>query len=166
MISVTRQVITLLISKTSNWISSARNIGTLMKKLSETQLLQKICKEIKAKDAVTELQLTRLSTAFGLRFSKAWEALKDGRVKKYRFEPSGRTVWIVVGKGRDYLVMPAADFCSCDDFYFRVMDKEIHLCYHLIAQKMAEALSQYDMFNEEDELYDRLMDEWKGSHFK
>jgi len=137
-----------------------------MKTLSETQLLQEICKEIKAKDAVTQVQLTRLSMAFGSRFSRAWEALKDGRVKKYRFEPSGRTVWIVVGKGRDYLVMPAADFCSCDDFYFRVMDKEVHLCYHLIAQKMAEALSQYDVFNEEDELYDRLMDEWKGSHFK
>lgn len=137
-----------------------------MKKLSEPQLLQEICREIKAKDAVTESQLTRLSMAFGSRFSRAWDALKDGRVKKYRFEPSGRTVWIVVGKGRDYLVMPAADFCSCDDFYFRVMDREVHLCYHLIAQKMAEALSQYDLFNEEDELYDRLMDEWKRSQFK
>ena len=137
-----------------------------MKKHSETEALKKICREIKANELVTGLQLTRLSMAFGSRFTKAWEALKDGRIKKYLFKPSGRVVWIVVGRERDYLVMPAADFCSCDDFYFRVMDKEIHLCYHLIAQKMAEALTWYDVFEEEDELYDSLMNEWKRSHFK
>lgn len=102
-----------------------------------------------------------LSRAFGQRFAKAWEALKGKRIKKYVFMPSSRIVWIVVGKERDYLVMPAVDFCSCDDFYFRVMDKEIHLCYHLIAQKMADALKWYDLFEEDDELYNFLMEEWK-----
>lgn len=98
-----------------------------MKKISETEILKEICKEIKADDLVTGGQLTRLFMAFGSRFTKAWGAIKDGRVKKYLFKPSGRIVWIVVGRERDYLVMPAADFCSCDDFYFRVMDREIHL---------------------------------------
>jgi predicted nucleic acid-binding Zn finger protein len=47
--------------------------------------------------------------------------LKENRVKKYTFKPSGRVVWVVVGKERDYLIMPDAEFCSCDDFYFRVI---------------------------------------------
>jgi len=135
-----------------------------MEKLSETDLLKNVCKEIRANEIVTGEQLTRLFMTFGSRFTKAWKALKDRRIKKYLFKPSGRVVWIVVGRERDYLVMPAADFCSCDDFYFRVMDKQIHLCYHLIAQKIAEALSWHDVFEEEDDLYDFLMNEWKRSH--
>jgi len=132
-----------------------------MKKPSEIDKLKSICKEAKAEGRVTGPHLAQLSENFGSRFTKAWETLKDDRVKKYIFKPSGRVVWIVVGKERDYLVMPAADFCTCDDFYFRVMDREVHLCYHLIAQKLAEALDWHDLIEEEDELYDSLMAEWK-----
>jgi len=132
-----------------------------MKKPKEINVLENICKEAKDKGLVTGAHLTRLSAAFGSRFTKAWEALKGERVKKYVFKPSGKVVWIVVGRGRDYLVMPAADFCSCDDFYFRVMDREVHLCYHLIAQKIAEALAWYDEVEANDDLYDSLMEEWK-----
>lgn len=132
-----------------------------MKKPKEIIVLESVCKEAKAKGQVTGVHLTQLSKAFGSRFTKAWETLKEERVKKYVFKPSGRVVWIVVGRERDYLVMPVADFCSCDDFYFRVMDREIHLCYHLIAQKIAEALAWYDQVEENDDLYDSLMEEWK-----
>ena len=137
-----------------------------MKYIPEIETLEQICKKIRIDKIVTERQKKRLSKAFGSRFTKAWKTLKDGRIKKYVFEPSRRVVWIVVGRGRDYLVLPAVDFCSCNDFYFRVMDKEIHLCYHLIAQKMAEALYQYDVFKEEDSLYDYLIEEWKKLEFK
>jgi len=132
-----------------------------MKKPIEIKVLENICKEAKAKGQVTGNHLTQLSEAFGSRFTKAWETIKEERVKKYVFRPSGRIVWIVVGREREYLVMPAADFCPCDDFYFRVMDKEVHLCYHLIAQKMAETLEWYDKIEEDDDLYDSLMEEWK-----
>ncbi len=70
-------------------------------------------------------------------------------------------MWIVVGRERDYLIMPTADFCTCNDFYFRVMDKQIHLCYHLIAQKLAETIESYALYEEEDNLYDALMEDWK-----
>lgn len=113
--------------------------------------------ERKLKDADSRV----LSTAFGQRFDKALEAVEGKRVKKYVFAPSNRVVWIVVGKERDYLIMPTVDFCTCDDFYFRAMDRQIHLCYHLIAQKLAEATEYYDMYEEDDELYDVLMKEWK-----
>jgi len=127
----------------------------------EIKLLKKICEEAEKQKKLTNEQQSRLSEVFGSRFNKAWETIEEGRVKKYVFSPSGRIVWIVVGKEREYQVMPEAGFCSCDDFYFRVMDREANICYHLIAQKIADALGQYDNIEEEDGLYDVLMEEWK-----
>ena len=135
-----------------------------MKKLSEIDVLKGVCEEAEVERRVTGVHLTRLSAAFGSRFTRAWEALKEGRVKKYVFKPSGRVVWIVVGRERDYLIMPAADFCSCDDFYFQ-FDKG-HLCYHIIAQKLAEATGQFDLIEGEDSFYELLMKEWKTIEVK
>ena len=131
-----------------------------MDKNSEIDLLNTVCKEAKAEDKLTGRNLTKLYGIFGQRFTKAFEALKENRVKKYLFKPSGKIVWIVVGRERDYLIMPQAEFCTCDDFYFRVLDREIHLCYHLIAQKIADALEWYEKIEDSDELYETLMKEW------
>lgn len=131
-----------------------------MKKTSEPDMLKEVCRKIKVEKRVTDAHRTRLSLAFGSRFDKAWEALRERRIKKYVFEPSGRTVWIVVGKQRDYLVMPDAEFCSCEDFYFK-FDKG-HLCYHIIAQKLAEATDRFDLIEDEDSFYEVLIKEWKA----
>ena len=132
-----------------------------MEENSEISRLSSICREAKAEGKLTGKNLTSLYEVFGQRFTRAFEVLKENRVKKYVFKPSGRIVWIVVGKERDYLLMPRAEFCTCDDFYFRVLDREIHLCYHLIAQKLANILEWYEAIEEHDELYDSLMEEWK-----
>jgi len=79
-----------------------------MSKNSEIDILNNICKKAKAEGKLTGKNLTKLYETFGQRFTKAFEALKESRVKKYIFKPSNRTVWIVVGKERDYLVMPEA----------------------------------------------------------
>jgi predicted nucleic acid-binding Zn finger protein len=129
--------------------------------VSEIDTLNAICKQAKAEDKLSGKNLTDLYDLFGQRFTKALEALKENRVKKYVFKPSNRVVWIVVGRERDYLLMPEADFCSCDDFYFRVLDKKVHLCYHLIAQKIARNLNWFEVIDEHDELFQSLMDEWK-----
>jgi len=128
---------------------------------SEDDLLDAVCKEAKAEGKLTGENLTKLYEAFGQRFTKAFEAIKENRVKKYIFKPSGKVVWIVVGKERDYLIMPNAEFCTCDDFYFRVLDREVHLCYHLIAQKIAKILGWYETIESHDELYESLMNEWR-----
>ncbi|MCJ7423916.1 hypothetical protein MUP01_06565 [Candidatus Bathyarchaeota archaeon] len=133
-----------------------------MDKNSEIDLLNTVCKEAKAEDKLTGRNLTKLYGIFGQRFTKAFEALKENRVKKYLFKPSGKIVWIVVGRERDYLIMPQAEFCTCDDFYFRVLDREIHLCYHLIAQKIADALGWFEKIEDSDELYETLMKEWEN----
>ena len=128
---------------------------------SEIDMLNVICKEAKAEGKLTGKNLTKLYEIFGQRFTRAFEALKENRVKKYAFKPSGKTVWIVVGKERDYLIMPEAEFCTCDDFYFRVLDRQVHLCYHLIAQKLAKNLGWYETIEDHDEIYESLMAEWK-----
>lgn len=132
-----------------------------MKTPKEIRVLESVCKEAKGRGEVTGKQLNQLSEALGSRFTKAWEALEEGRVKRYVFSPSGRIVWIVVGREREYQIMPAAGFCSCDDFYFRVMDREAHICYHLVAQKIADALGWFDKIEEYDETYEYLIEEWK-----
>jgi len=131
--------------------------------INEIDTLNAICKVAKQEDKLSGKNLTALYDLFGQRFTKALEALKENRVKKYVFKPSNRTVWIVVGRERDYLIMAEAEFCTCDDFYFRVLDKKIHLCYHLIAQKIARNLNWYEGINETDELYQSLMNEWKNA---
>ncbi len=132
-----------------------------MNDASEIDALNAICREAKAEGKLSGKSLTELYELFGQRFTKALEALKENRVKKYVFKPSGRNVWIVIGKERDYLIMPEAEFCMCDDFYFRVLDRKVHLCYHLIAQKIARNLGWYETIEEDDKLYDTLMNEWK-----
>lgn len=132
-----------------------------MNEKSEIDALNAICREAKAEGKLSGKDLTELYDLFSQRFTKALEALEENRVKKYVFKPSGRTVWIVVGRERDYLIMAEAEFCMCDDFYFRVLDKKIHLCYHLIAQKIARNLGWYETIKEEDRLYESLMNEWK-----
>jgi predicted nucleic acid-binding Zn finger protein len=132
-----------------------------MNDISEIDTLNAICREAKAEGKLSGKNLTALYELFGQRFTKALNALKENRAKKYVFKPSGRTVWIVIGRERDYLIMPEAEFCMCDDFYFRVLDKKIHLCYHLIAQKIARNLGWYETLEENDKLYESLMNEWK-----
>jgi predicted nucleic acid-binding Zn finger protein len=131
-----------------------------MKKKLEADVLEDICKTVKSEGQVSESHIAQLSEAFGQRVAKALEALNEGRIKKYVFKPSGRIVWIVVGKRRDYLVMPAIDYCSCYDFYFQ-FDRG-HVCYHIIAQKLAEATGRFDAFEDDDQFYNVLIKEWKA----
>jgi predicted nucleic acid-binding Zn finger protein len=128
---------------------------------AELDVLTVICKQAKEEGKLAGRSLTTLYETFGQRFTKALDTLKENRVKKYVFGPSGKTIWIVVGKERDYLIIPEAEFCTCDDFYFRVLDRQVHLCYHLIAQKIANSLGWFETIEEHDELYDSLMNEWK-----
>lgn len=98
---------------------------------------------------------------FGERGFEGWQLVKDLRVKKYVFLPSGRVQWVVVGDGRDYLIYEVAGYCHCLDFYHAVMSDEAELCKHLIAWKMAVNLNLFETIEESDEnIYVRL-EEWK-----
>jgi predicted nucleic acid-binding Zn finger protein len=57
-------------------------------------------------------------------------------VRQLLFHPSGKRIWIVVGKDDEYWADPELGFCSCKDFYFVSLSggKE---CYHLRSVRKA-----------------------------
>ena len=134
----------------------------VMDSRGELRLLEEICERAKDRGELDEEAVNRLRETFGERFDRAWRLVEEGRIKRYIFQPSGRTIWIAVGKEREYLLLPDAAYCSCDDFYYRVVDGEAALCYHLIAQRLAEALGRFEEIYEGDEFYDDLMAEWRS----
>lgn len=118
---------------------------------------EEIYDRIKREKKIREVDGNRLLQVFGDRFTKALAALEAGRVRKHVFYPSGRTIWTVVGEEREYQILSLANFCSCNDFYFRVLSHEAFLCYHLIAQKIAEALGKYVSIDGGDEEYEAFL---------
>lgn len=130
-----------------------------MGKISENNVLENVCGKVRAERRILKAHLSKLQGTFGRRLEKAMEALKDRRIKKYIFQPSGRIIWIVVGRTRDYLVMPSINYCSCADFYYQF--DHGHICYHIVAQRLADATEQFDLFQEDDRFFDVLIQEWK-----
>jgi len=106
---------------------------------------------------VSEDVKNRLTGMFGAKFDHSMKTVEEGRVKRITFNPSRRVVWQISGKGRDYVILSNAEYCSCEDFYFRVIDHEELLCYHILAQKLAEALGRYSSTEEQDQKYEDLV---------
>jgi len=129
--------------------------------LQERILLEIICDEARTQRELSRVNWQRLLSTFKDRFERAWRLVTERRIKRYVFHPSGRVVWIAVGQGGEYLILPAAGYCGCSDFYFRVVNGEAGVCYHLLAMKLADALDSFDVIDEEDEAYRLLMEEWK-----
>ena len=132
-----------------------------MASLQEHISLEQILRDLRTSREISRQNWQRLRNTFGDRFEKAWKLVTENRVKKYVFKPSGRTLWVAIGQNAEYLIYSNAGYCSCSDFYFRVLDHEKAYCYHLLAQKIAEALNHYDLIEEEDEAYAPLLDIWK-----
>jgi len=128
----------------------------LVDALSKT-VFNEAFERIKSEKKIRVGDANRLLRLFGDRFTKALQALDEGRVRKHVFSPSGRLVWTVVGEEGEYQILPLATFCSCNDFYFRVLSHEAFLCYHLLAQKIAEALDRYVILEEDDGGYPSLL---------
>lgn len=76
-------------------------------------------------------------------YRKALILVKQKKVRKYIFKPSDIERWVVNGKTRQYIVLPNI-FCQCEDFYRSVVIwRRKKMCYHLLAQIIAEALDEY-----------------------
>ncbi len=132
-----------------------------MASLREHQVLEQVIRDLGVKKEISRQNWQRLRDVFGNRFTNAWRLVTENRVKKYVFRPSGRTLWIAIGNSAEYMIYSNAGYCGCSDFYFRVLDEEKAYCYHLLAQKLAEALDFFDLIKEDDEAYDQLTAIWK-----
>lgn len=129
--------------------------------VTEKAVISRLYEEIHKIRYLRDDQIKRLAEIFGSRFQSAYKAIQAGKVKKYLFHPSERVVWIVAGKEGEYQVLPRIGFCSCNDFYFRVVGHDAFLCYHLIAQELAEALEGYVLVEKPDEACEPLMEVWR-----
>jgi predicted nucleic acid-binding Zn finger protein len=131
-------------------------------KPDEDLVLKQLSEEIRRTHVLSEGQKQTLSKVFEKRLPPALGLVEAKSVTCYKFKPSGRTVWIVKGRKGDYQVMPESMFCTCDDYYFRVMDNKKQLCYHLVAQQIAEALGKFDMSDQSDSRYTELTTKWNS----
>jgi len=128
----------------------------------ELDVVQKICGEIGSSGKIAPEHLAKFLKQFGDRYKNALKLVEEGCVKKYVFKPSLRVLWVVKGRKGEYQVMAETNFCSCADYYFRVIDRKKGLCYHIIAQRLAEALGKYGEENLPDSEYGRLTDKLKA----
>ena len=124
--------------------------------VNENRILKNACREISAARQLSDDQKQTLTDVFQKRFQQALDLADRGNVQKYQFSPSGRTLWVVKGRGRDYQVLPDNSFCTCDDYYFRVMENKKQLCYHVIAQSLSEATGKYLVTEMTDARYSEI----------
>ncbi len=132
-----------------------------MASLREHLILEQVIRDLSIQKEISRQNWQRLRDVFRNRFTNAWRLVTESRVKKYVFKPSGRTLWIAIGNNAEYMIYSHAGYCSCNDFYFRVLDEEKAYCYHLLAQKLAKSLDYFDLIEEDDEAYDQLTAIWK-----
>jgi len=103
-----------------------------------------------SKGELTQSDIEYFREKYGKRFIRALRVVEEGRVIKYFFEPSRTTKWVVRGQRREYLVIPQV-FCTCRSFYHSVViEREICMCYHLLAQRIAELRDQYKLIHSTD----------------
>ena len=90
---------------------------------------------------------------YGTKFDRAIDAVMAGGVKECRFLPSGRRLVTVVGRRGDEFLDPERPYCSCSNFYFRVLGGREETCYHLISYQIAAMARKVDAVEFSDEEY-------------
>jgi len=90
---------------------------------------------------------------YGTKLDRAVDAVLSGGVKEARFLPSGRKVITVVGRLGDEFIDPEKPYCSCSNFFFRVLGGREETCYHLLSYRIAKKLGRVDVVEFDDEEY-------------
>ncbi|MDA4125886.1 MAG: hypothetical protein OK452_01605 [Thaumarchaeota archaeon] len=90
---------------------------------------------------------------YGPKLDRAIDTVLAGGVKESRFLPSGRKVTSVVGRLGDEFIDPEKPYCSCSNFFFRVLGGREGTCYHLLSHKIAAKTGKIDVVEFSDEEY-------------
>jgi predicted nucleic acid-binding Zn finger protein len=118
-----------------------------------------ICESISRQRFIDKADEERIRESFGERADKALALVREKKVKKCVFKPSCVARWIVTGKeGKDHLVLPSSNYCSCEDFFFQVLASKVPACSHIIARRLGEALNSYEVVEQDEQLYYRVLD--------
>jgi predicted nucleic acid-binding Zn finger protein len=89
----------------------------------------------------------------GKTFEKAIDAVVRGYVKAHIFVPSERAIYTVVGSSGDEFIDPEKPYCSCGNFFFRVMGGKREYCYHILGYRMALEAEKIEKITFDDEEY-------------
>jgi predicted nucleic acid-binding Zn finger protein len=128
----------------------------------ENRIMTEVVAGLTSEGELSESLKDALLKTFGERFTNGWKLANTRKVRRYEFKPSGRVVWVVQGRKGQYQVIPDVPFCYCDDYYFRVMEKKRGLCYHIIAQRVAESLDQFVQISKKDSQYSTITNRWRA----
>ncbi len=90
---------------------------------------------------------------YGAKLDRAIDAVLAGGVKDVRFLPSGRRLFTVVGRLGDEFIDPDKPYCSCSNFYFRVLGGREDICYHLLSYRIATKTGMTQVLEFSDEEY-------------
>lgn len=90
---------------------------------------------------------------YGAKFTKAIETVLGSGVKESVFRPSGRKIITVVGRLGDEFIDPEKPYCSCSNFYFKVLGGREDACYHLLSYWIAAKTGRVDVVEFDDEEY-------------
>ncbi len=90
---------------------------------------------------------------YGTKLDRAVDIVLAGGVKETIFLPSGRKLYTVVGRLGDEFIDPEKPYCSCSNFFFRVLGGREETCYHLLSYKIASEVGRVDKTEFSDEEY-------------
>ncbi len=90
---------------------------------------------------------------YGTKLDRAVDTVLAGGVKESLFLPSQRKVITVVGRLGDEFIDPDKPYCSCSNFFFRVLGGREEICYHLISYRIAAKTGRLDTVEFSDDEY-------------
>ena len=114
-----------------------------------------------SRENLTQSDIDYFREKYGKKFVRALRVVEEKKVEKYQFTPSDTVTWIVNGKSRQYMVLPKI-YCTCRSFYQEVViSRESDMCYHLLAQQIAEIRNQHEIIESTDAARRKLYVEWR-----
>ncbi|XP_076931771.1 uncharacterized protein LOC143599924 isoform X2 [Bidens hawaiensis] len=103
------------------------------------QVAETIWTEIQSTRSVTDDQLSILHILFGKNLERATKIVDARGVKKISGQPSGRSIFQVVGESRrkeEYLCFPE-HYCACYSFFYDIVNRGEQIC---LAARIAVSL--------------------------
>ncbi|XP_052200792.1 uncharacterized protein LOC127807098 isoform X2 [Diospyros lotus] len=97
---------------------------------SSNLVAETVWRDIASARSVTDEQLSILHFLFGKNFERATRIVDQRGVKKICGEPSGRSIFQVVGESRrkeEYFCFPE-NYCGCYSFFYDIVNKGEQLC--------------------------------------
>ncbi|PON74773.1 Zinc finger SWIM domain-containing protein [Parasponia andersonii] len=112
--------------------------------MSSSRLVaETVWKQVESTGLVTDEQLSILNFLFGKNFERATRIVDQRGVKRISGQPSGRSIFQVVGESRrkeEHFCFPL-HFCACYSFFYDTVNRGEQLCCkHQLAARLATSL--------------------------